>query len=281
MYIIEPFSTHTHSVIFLHGLGSNGQKFGAELLETALQSDGKGLKELLPGARFIFPTAKRRRSSAFSRSKLTQWFDIASLDDPSYRRHTQAQGLEESLHEILDILNQERAKVSQKNILLGGLSQGSAMGVVCLLAMEFPIGGFVGMSGWMPYQQDIQDLLDEDDNPFGSESGGDDESGEKEPVVKAMEFIRDLLSTGDSRSPKASHSAITTPILLGHGSLDEKVVPSLGESVRDTLRDIGFNVQWKAYEGQGHWYMVPDQIDDLADFMQHTVGWELGATRRR
>src|SRR5882757_1624688 len=94
-FIIEPSSgRHTHSFILLHGLGSNGEKFGSELLETGICSisNGKKLTEILPDAKFIFPTSQRRRSSAFSRARLTQWFDIASLDDPSYRSYTQIQG---------------------------------------------------------------------------------------------------------------------------------------------------------------------------------------------
>lgn len=99
-YIVEPASGHTHSFILLHGLGSNGAKFGRELLETGVSSNGKRLNEIFPGARFIFPTSKRRRSSAFGRAKLTQWFNIASLDDPSHRTHLQLQGLEESFQDI-------------------------------------------------------------------------------------------------------------------------------------------------------------------------------------
>ena len=57
-------------IILLHGLSSNGEKFGRELLETGKTSAGKTLVDLLPSARFIFPTAKWRRSSAFGRKKL-------------------------------------------------------------------------------------------------------------------------------------------------------------------------------------------------------------------
>jgi predicted esterase len=158
-YIVEPSSTHIYSVILLHGLGSNGTKFGTELLETGIRSDGVSLPQLLPGAPFIFPTAKRRRSSAFRRTRLTQWFDVASLDDPSHRKDIQIQGLEESYLEIREILVQEIGKVAARNVILGGLSQGLAMGVISLLATEHPIGGFIGMSGWMPYREDIHGLV--------------------------------------------------------------------------------------------------------------------------
>lgn len=288
-YIVEPSSVHVHSVILLHGLGSNGTKFGTELLETGIRSDGASLRQLLPSARFIFPTAKRRRSSAFRRTRLTQWFDIASLDDPSYRNHTQIQGLEESYLEIREILAQEISKVSARNVILGGLSQGLAVGAISLLAMEHPIGGFIGMSGWMPFRQDIHSLVtgegpaDDEDNPFGEEGDVSStsearEPAEQEPIIKAANFVRDLLSVAGIPISTASQTAIDTPIFLGHGSADSKITLELGEDVRTTLKAIGFKVRWEVYREQGHWYKVPDEIDDITDFIGKTVGWVLEET---
>lgn len=123
-FIVEPSLPHTHTMILLHGLGSNGEKFGKELLETGICGDGNKLTDLFPGTRFVFPTSKRRRSRAFGRAMLTQWFDIASLDDPSHKSHTQVRGLEESRGEIMDLLDREIAEgVSRQNIIIGGLSQ--------------------------------------------------------------------------------------------------------------------------------------------------------------
>lgn len=281
LYTVEPLALHTHSIILLHGLGSNGVKFGEEFLRTARRSDSRSVKELLPGARFIFPTAKRRRSSAFPGAKLTQWFDIARLGDPSYRRHTQVPGLEESMRGILHLVDQERSKVSAGNVLLGGLSQGGAMSMMCLLAMGFPIGGYMGMSTWMPYSQDIRDLLSDahddgdENNPFESDGGNGDDTSEKKPIENVMGFISDLLDLNDAGSRVVTNTSITTPVFLGHGSRDEKVVLSRGEGARDVLQDIGFAIHWNVYEDLGHWYKIPDEIDDLTGFIQNTMGWAL------
>jgi predicted esterase len=109
IYIVEPQEphTHTHTFILFHGLGSNGEKFGTELLDTGVTSSGHKLIELFPGARFVFPTSKRRRSTAFGRSMLTQWFDIVRLEDPSYRKERQLDGLTESAREIRGIIATE------------------------------------------------------------------------------------------------------------------------------------------------------------------------------
>ncbi|KAM0350590.1 hypothetical protein ACHAPU_003074 [Fusarium lateritium] len=278
-FIIEPSSSHTHSIILLHGLGSNGEKFGRELIEAGICSDGKSLPDMLPGARFIFPTSKRRRSSAFNRSMLTQWFDIALLKDPSYRSHTQFQGLEESSREIFHLIDEERSKVSGKNIILGGISQGCAMSLLCLLALEFPLGGYIGMSGWLPFATQLEEIANDDDNDEAQFSGeenpfvsSDSESDSCDASAKVYEYARELLSLECTECPEAL-LALSTPIFLGHGKEDEKVVPSLGDQACRVLRSVGFEVEWESYEGLGHWYKVPDQIDDIAKFISKKVGW--------
>ncbi|SPJ87828.1 related to lysophospholipase [Fusarium torulosum] len=277
-FIIEPSKPHTHSVILLHGLGSNGEKFGRELIETGLCSDGKSLLDLVPGARFIFPTSKRRRSSAFKRAMLTQWFDIASLEDPSYRSHTQYEGLEQSSREIFQLISEERAKVSEKNIILGGISQGCAMSLMCLLALDFPIGGFMGMSGWLPFARDIGKVAEENTEEHVSDDGDDpfevfdDDSDPRDANAKVHDFVKELLALVSPERSKAL-GALSTPVFLGHGEVDEKIVPALGEQAYQVLRSTGFEVEWKSYEGQGHWYKIPDQIDDITKFIRERVGW--------
>ncbi|KAM0209426.1 hypothetical protein ACHAQI_006473 [Fusarium lateritium] len=277
-FIIEPSKNHTHSIIFLHGLGSNGEKFGRELIETGICSDGKSLPNLLPGARFIFPTSKRRRSSAYKRAMLTQWFDIASLEDPSYRSQTQYQGLEQSSREIIQVINEERDKVSAKNVILGGISQGCAMSLMCLLALDFPIGGFIGMSGWLPFAADIERVVDEnteghasddEDNPFEIFDG---ESDLRDAGAQVHDYVKELLALV-SPGPSTGLGALSTSVFLGHGEADEKILPALGEQACRVLRSTGFEVEWKGYEGQGHWYKIPDQIDDIVKFIKERAGW--------
>lgn len=283
-FIVEPSSRHTHSLILLHGLGSNGEKFGNELLQTGVCSDGKRLTDILPGARFIFPTSKRRRSSAFGRAMLTQWFDIASLDDPSYRSHTQLQGLEESHREIVEIVNRESKEIASENIILGGLSQGCAMALVCLLSIHFPVGGFIGMSGWLPFSRDIEELVEgnseepSDDDPFSSDDQdpfGSSETEASDPFTRVLGYVRDLVSISSPETPSRAESAFLTPVFLGHGDADEKVRLSLGEEACRTMRSIGFQVEWRSYKEQGHWYKVPDEIDDIVEFIRTSVGWTL------
>lgn len=65
---------------------------------------------------------------------------------------------------------------------------------------------------------------------------------------------------------------LKTPVFLGHGSADPKVSVKLGQRMASILVDgFGMDVTWKAYEEFGHWYKVPDEIDDALQFFK-TVG---------
>lgn len=278
-YVVEPREHHRQTLILLHGLGSNGEKFGTELLDTGLTSSGRSLTEMFPGARFVFPTSKRRRSTAFGRSMLTQWFDIARLADPSFRKDRQLDGLAESAREISEIIEFELQKVQPQNLMIGGLSQGCAMSLAVLISLDYSIGGYIGMSGYLTYQDDLESVVqDEDDsdsdNPFASPSDTQDATMES-GAVKAQVLERDLLGLSFLSCPSQDKTAYQTPVFLGHGKEDEKVPCALGQRAAQLMQDAGYEVDWKCYENQGHWYKIPDEIDDICNFITLKVGWEV------
>lgn len=154
--IIGPSSAeHKQSIILLHGLGNNGEAFGQELLANGRCSRGQTLAEAFPSSKFIFPTPRWRRSSALKHSLVTTWFDKASLEDPFLRSYTQVPGLEESCAEIMELVHREIELVRPRNVLLGGISQGFATSLITLLFMEFPIAGYIGLSGYLPFCPDM------------------------------------------------------------------------------------------------------------------------------
>jgi len=273
-FVVQPSHKHTQTFILLHGLGSNGEKFGIEFLETCINSHAQKLTEVFPGARFIFPTAKKRRSSAFGRVAINQWFDIASLDDPSFKRETQYDGLADSTEHLLKIIKAELELIQPEQIILGGLSHGCAMALSLMLGLDVALGGGVGMSGWLPFQRDIADLLssqldlsnEEPDDVFDtSERGG--ESTNRDAVEDALLLQKEILSIECNDADKI-RTCLSTPVFIGHGQADEKVKVSLGDDIVRTLRSLGMNVTWKKYQDQGHWYKIPDEIDDIVQFLE-------------
>ena len=228
----------------------------------------------------VFPTANKRRSSAFRRATVRQWFDVASLADPARRPELQYQGLAESALYIRSILKRELECVPRANVVLGGLSQGCAMALAVLLSLEFPLGGFVGMSGWLPFRDDLDGIMQTvstgssgSDDVFAYEEG--EGGGEPDPSIMAINLARDILSM-DELGPltaKDEQTCLATPVLLCHGEEDEKVRYELGESAAGTLSSLGMQVSWNGYPGLGHWYQIPEEIDDIVKFLRGQVGW--------
>jgi predicted esterase len=320
--VIPPSIAHTHSVILLHGRGSNATRFGLEFLGSKTSS-GKSLQELFPFVKFIFPTAKKRRSTVLKRVMIHQWFDNYSLDDPTERQELQYEGLKETTEFIHKLVREEGASLvgGVGNVIIGGLSQGSAMALIVSLSFtgssghseqlaatsgttpggKAPgqsLGGFIGMSGWLPFAEDIalaavptlQNDDEEYNDPFIRAVAGSSEdtaeildADESIPArqLRAANFVRDLVDLGPLQQAlegqeKANHMSkaqlYNTPYFLGHGTADEKVSVRLGLQSRDTLLQLGQDVTWKQYDGWGHWYKAPDELDDIACFLREKVG---------
>ena len=266
-------------MILLQGLGSNGGKSGVELLEPGVSSENKMLPTLLPSTKFVFPTARKRRSSAYSRAMINQWFGVASLEDPASQRETQIQGLAESAQDSRAIFGRETQKISRKNIISGDISQGCAMALFLLLSLETLIGGFVGLSGWLPFRDDIDEIARADtiqdikqDGPSVS-FGTSGENVVRDPQIDAVEFVRDILSLegNDIEPSKIGQNSLTTPIFLRHGEDDQKIRYELGEQAAQTLRFLGMLIQWKVYSGLGHGYKISNEIDDIVEFLRTEI----------
>ncbi|RMJ22385.1 Phospholipase/Carboxylesterase [Aspergillus sp. HF37] len=290
--IITPLSSHTHTFILLHGRGSNANRFGIEFLQST------NLSSRLPTVKFIFPTARKRRSTALNRVAINQWFDNYSLDDPEQRTDLQVEGLCQTGGFLRRLIDREAeafdnidSDARYSRIILGGLSQGCAMGMFAFLAGVShgggKLGGFVGMSGWLPLRRQLEEFfqplsLDDEDGSgidefdvFGRSSNS--ESGDEHPPLEAINHIRDILDlpplspTSSDGKPPAGH--LQSPVFLGHGSADEKISIKLGEEMADFLAGkLQMDVTWKVYERFGHWYKTPDEIDDIVQFLQKEVG---------
>ena len=108
----------------------------------------------------------------------------------------------------------------------------------------------------------------DDDNVF--------EVDDEEPKSLPRQALDFLLENIDLNTLVPNESPIPpvlkTPVLLGHGELDEKVKCRLGRELADTLTTLGMDVEFTIYTGFGHWYKVPDQVDHIAAFLQDKMG---------
>lgn len=178
--VIPPLGNeHTHTIIALHGRGSNAERFGLELLTSAK------LQARLPTVKFVFPTARKRRSTVLKRIPINPWFDNYSLEDPGQRTELQVDGLCETAQFLRGLISDETRVLGEGNcgygkVVLWGLSQGCAAGIFALLGGWFDdsevgaLGAFVGMSGWLPFEQQLEEILRCDDISVLAAEGGQD-----------------------------------------------------------------------------------------------------------
>lgn len=249
-FTVSPKSRHTNTIILLHGRGSNGGEFAEEFLSGKLSS-GVSLSQHFAnrGTKWVFPTAHARMSTVFQ-EELDEWFDIYSLSDPSAAEALQVEGLRESIEYIRGIVKEEMELVPAERVVLGGISQGFATAIHALLAGEWRLGGFVGLSGWLPFQKHLA--------AFGG--GG--------PVHEALRtFYSQRLETRAATTVET----LRTPIFLAHSCDDNTVEVEHGRDAPGILRSLGMNVQWNEYEEGGHWLSEPKGYDDLAKFLHSVI----------
>lgn len=295
-FVVSPSSVHTQTMLLLHGRGGNGENFGLEFLASKTVA-GKRIQELFPGMKFVFPTAKKRRARWYNRALINQWFDNVPIDEQSNGMSReevdwQLEGLAETGEFLKQLIDVEVKALGSNNVFIGGLSQGCAMGLHLLLSSQFEeregkqnsgyLGGFIGMSGWLPLFDEIQDLIklgndseaireDEDEDPFATSDSDDNlniqqpESSRLSVASQVGNFVRENMEL--SLSHAIEPPFLRTLIFLGHGKDDEKVKISLGLDVAMVLREIGVEATWKEYD-EGHWYKVPEEIDDIVEFLK-------------
>lgn len=139
-----------------------------------------------------------------------------------------------------------------ERVVLGGISQGAAVGAWTLLCGRTGrLGGFVGASGWLPFASGIERL-----------GRGEGESGFVDSMMARL--WEDLVPPGGSKG------VLDTPVFLGHGVDDGTVDVELGRETRRVLAALGMRVEWREYAGaelEGHWLKVPEEVDDIVRFL--------------
>jgi len=282
--VVEPLGgDHTHTVIFLHGREDFGT-YMAEILDDK-SSDGRTLPEKFPSTRWIFPTANIRFSarrkeelcissfpSLAGEEFTSQWFDVWDVRDPDEKAELGIPGLQESIKQIVDIIQEEAEMVPMDRIILGGLSQGCATAILTLLSSGLNLGGFIGWCGWLPLQRSIEEL---DLKGIGNKHEISRQiqailqlrPGESRQIHKMLQMVKpasneitnitgsDILRPSKdvgfsglaeflSMLSESTTPAIKTPIFLAHSEDDEIVPFKLGNELRQIMKRLGFDVTW-------------------------------------
>src|SRR5574343_285870 len=138
----ETRPTPSHSVIWLHGLGADGQDFAPIVPELALT-------QLDHGVRFIFPNAPYQPVTCNGGYVMRSWYDILSLE-PNHREIDLA-GLQATIRLIRDMIAREPERgIPSQHIFLAGFSQGGAVAYATALTHPEPLGGIIALSTYLP-----------------------------------------------------------------------------------------------------------------------------------
>jgi phospholipase/carboxylesterase len=132
------------SVIWMHGLGADGNDFPPILPELRLPKEA--------AIRFIFPHAPMMPVTCNNGYVMRAWFDILSMAGGS--REVDADTVIESVELVRGLIRRENERgISSDRIVLAGFSQGGAMAYTVGLTHPETLGGMLVLSGYIPTPQ--------------------------------------------------------------------------------------------------------------------------------
>ena len=138
------------TVIWLHGLGSDGNDF-VPIIEEFKMSDG---------VRFVFPHAPIRPITLNYGYMMRGWYDLASLEMTDQQ---DVAGIQNSMDVLVNLVDREiQAGIAPEKIIIAGFSQGGAIALHTGLRINQPIAGVIGLSTYLP----LADTLDAEKSQY-------------------------------------------------------------------------------------------------------------------
>ena len=128
------------SVIWLHGLGADGNDFAPIVPELVARE--------WPAIRFVFPHARVRPISVNGCARMRAWYDIVDFD---LANRADLDGVAQSVAEVEALIAREVERgIPAERILLAGFSQGGAVTLAAGIARQQPLAGLVALSTYLP-----------------------------------------------------------------------------------------------------------------------------------
>jgi len=132
---LETGGKPTASIIWLHGLGADGNDFVPIVPELALP-DTLAL-------RFVFPHAPVRPVTINNGMRMRAWYDIYAAD---LHNRADLAGVQQSQDAIETLIAREKARgMAASRILLAGFSQGGVIALHTALRLREPWAGVVAL----------------------------------------------------------------------------------------------------------------------------------------
>lgn len=129
-----------HSVIWLHGLGADGNDFAPIVPELVGRQ--------WPPLRFVFPHAPVRPITVNGGMRMRGWYDISGTDIANKQDEV---GVRASIAAIEQLIARENARgIPAERIILAGFSQGGAVTLAAGLRRSEPLLGLIALSTYLP-----------------------------------------------------------------------------------------------------------------------------------
>ena len=128
------------SVVWLHGLGADGNDF-APIVPELVRRDW-------PALRFVFPHAPVRRVTINNGMAMRAWYDIVDFD---LANRADEAGVAASVAQVEALVANEVARgVPRSRVFVAGFSQGGAVTLAAGLRSAEPFAGLVALSTYVP-----------------------------------------------------------------------------------------------------------------------------------
>lgn len=144
--VIEPPGEATASVIWLHGLGADGNDFVPVVPELG--------EALVRSTRFVFPHAPRIPVTINGGMVMRAWYDIA---DAELDRRADESGVRASRKRLDELIQVEMDRgLASERIVLAGFSQGGAIALQTGLRHPRPLAGIMALSTYLPLAESLR-----------------------------------------------------------------------------------------------------------------------------
>ena len=145
---IETGARPTASIVWMHGLGADGNDFVPIVRELKLAPS--------PAIRFVFPHAPMRAVTINNGYVMRAWYDVTYGDLEGKSKQPDEAGVRESAREIAKLIARERARgVGAEHIVLAGFSQGGALALQTGLRYPERLAGIMALSTYLPLAETL------------------------------------------------------------------------------------------------------------------------------
>jgi phospholipase/carboxylesterase len=128
------------SIIWLHGLGADGNDFAPIVPELVSPS--------WPAVRFVFPHAPVQAVTINNGMAMRAWYDIYGFDLTAQQDES---GMRASIQHVEALIAREHERgVPSERIVLAGFSQGGAIALAAGLRFPEKLAGIVALSTYLP-----------------------------------------------------------------------------------------------------------------------------------